>query len=320
MNYEFFNPAGLRSSDVVSIHAPAKGRPALYARYSSDQQFRSTPPRRGDVGGLHLVQAAPDVSIHAPAKGRPRPNGALVVRRGVSIHAPAKGRPWRRSDRPAPSPVSIHAPAKGRRARIQTILSEGGVSIHAPAKGRRSPSRRTPIRRCFDPRPREGATLQGGGILRRHSVSIHAPAKGRLGRGSAFRNSIGVSIHAPAKGRLEEKFAVVRGGKCFDPRPREGATTVTRNGGTSLKVSIHAPAKGRHLRCRRLQRRPAVSIHAPAKGRRSIGKPPWRCLSFDPRPREGATLDRAVKLHAVLVSIHAPAKGRHDRLFVVVPL
>ena len=58
----------------------------------------------------------------------------------------------------------------------------------------------------------------------------------------------------------------------------------------------------------------AVSIHAPAKGR-----PPRGCSarpltpSFNPRPREGATIDSSRQVLADrTVSIHAPAKGRRS--------
>ena len=57
-----------------------------------------------------------------------------------------------------------------------------------------------------------------------------------------------------------------------------------------IHVSIHAPVRGRPATDFEERGRVHVSIHAPVRGRRDglLGKrrPP---LSFNPRPREGAT-------------------------------
>ena len=55
----------------------------------------------------------------------------------------------------------------------------------------------------FNPRPREGATIQGGIQKVYRFVSIHAPVKGRLLQPQGRFRSTG-----------------------FNPRPREGATTL----------------------------------------------------------------------------------------------
>ena len=177
-----------RFSHVVSIHAPAKGRPPAVVLCSN-----SVP-----------------VSIHAPAKGR-RERQVRRWAAGVSIHAPAKGRLEFVNCAEETFLVSIHAPAKGRpRADAHGGAFANAVSIHAPAKGRPGAEfhvraalrafRSTPPRRgdsiantsqqglaCFDPRPREGATQLF--VERRigFGVSIHAPAKGR--RLSRFRST-----------------------------------------------------------------------------------------------------------------------------------
>ena len=76
----------------VSIHAPAKGRPPTRRFLFGMFWFRSTPPRRGDIGRQGF-RGRSSVSIHAPAKGRPVVEVGLGSHRHVSIHAPAKGRP-----------------------------------------------------------------------------------------------------------------------------------------------------------------------------------------------------------------------------------
>ncbi len=123
---------------AVSIHAPAKGRPRVLPDFERlPIKFQSTPPRRGDPQLGNAVGRELVVSIHAPAKGRPLRDGDDHDRRLVSIHAPAKGRPSRFVISHNALSVSIHAPAKGR------PLSMGGVFGHLDG---------------FNPRPREGAT------------------------------------------------------------------------------------------------------------------------------------------------------------------
>jgi hypothetical protein len=154
--------------------------------------------------------------------------------------------------------------------------------------------------RCFDPRPRKGATSPPFLVPARCAVY---PSKGRL-PDPAGGMPVEVSIHAPAKGRrpmTHQRYSRY----CFDPRPRKAGDQLPLQQHT---VSIHAPAKGRHevqpthiatFRSTppqrgdpdRWQPRPAdqVSIHAPAKG------------------RLGASATREISR---AVSIHAPAKGR----------
>ena len=55
--------------------------------------------------------------------------------------------------------------------------------------------------------------------------------------------------------------------KCFNPRPREGATDMFVKLVPIISVSIHAPVKGRPLTCPGTKPLAAVSIHAPVKGR-----------------------------------------------------
>ena len=238
--------------------------------------FQSTPPRRGDRHGLCRAWRACAVSIHAPAKGRPqdrRANASRVQR--VSIHAPAKGRPLgvglsivsARGFNPRPregataviesrrdlaSTVSIHAPAKGatpsgrRRAvdvtEFQSTPPRRGDAAAAHA-GRRAD-------RGFNPRPREGATVDRQQVYhvdtsrfqstppRRGDVGAESrriipdwfqstpPRRGDRAQSSDLSEQIYmVSIHAPAKGRPRSSGSCALAGAGFNPRPREGATS-----------------------------------------------------------------------------------------------
>ena len=97
-------------------------------------------------------------------------------------------------------------------------------------------------------------------------VSIHAPVKGRRNVVDIDEYGNIVSIHAPVKGRptlspwlvlrwcfnprpregaTSQKFLLERIKLCFNPRPREGATRTDVGKGHIPYVSIHAPVKGR---------------------------------------------------------------------------
>ena len=75
--------------------------------------------------------------------------------------------------------VSIHAPVKGRRYNCDKLDVYANVSIHAPVKGRPMFSVAGQPERCFNPRPREGATAVALAAWPEVDVSIHAPVKGR---------------------------------------------------------------------------------------------------------------------------------------------
>ena len=323
---------------MVSIHAPAKGRPQ--------------PSRRS--------AAALSVSIHAPAKGRRQRFGDSLAVDSVSIHAPAKGRPSSRSpssSRPGgfnPRPregataamiadavesitVSIHAPAKGRRRSAASHCRGRAVSIHAPAKGRppASTARIVP-RASFNPRPREGATRRCAALQRldarfqstppRRGDSRIVESEPRLRR---------VSIHAPAKGRLDAALPGSRESRCFNPRPREGATRIDPMA-TARALSFNPrPREGATDRARSIRSMLQCFNPRPREGatrrRLDVAEPIARFQSTPPRRGDLGRLGRMVDDRAAFqstpprrgdrsapcasdavdaVSIHAPAKGR----------
>ena len=75
-------------------------------------------------------------------------------------------------------------------------------------------------------------------------------------------------------------------------------------------VSIHAPVKGRRAISLAMEATSPVSIHAPVKGRPTFAQSCPLRLSFNPRPREGATGTDKERSYWQEVSIHAPVKGR----------
>jgi len=185
--------------------------------------------------------------------------------------------------------VSIHAPAKGRHSTDQQ--SSGGKRFQStpPRRGDAVHFAWVDCDGSFNPRPREGATERYFWDQEAVRVSIHAPAKGRRHGLEEGTRRYWVSIHAPAKGRPSHGGCARSQTLCFNPRPREGATSSLLLFGFGCLVSIHAPAKGR-------PRWPG-----PASGPNS---------SFNPRPREGATEICTRSCPTGVVSIHAPAKGR----------
>ena len=175
--------------------------------------------------------------------------------------------------------------------RLVRVRVAGQVSIHAPAKGRHGGiDGDRSARWSFNPRPREGAT----GLAR-------CAGSARL----SFNPR-------PREGATQAADDSRRRATSFNPRPREGATRRRDAAMAEPRVSIHAPAKGRPVADRTFVF-DVVSIHAPAKGRPESCWATRPSISFNPRPREGATppAGRADPLRSV--SIHAPAKGRPGR-------
>ena len=313
---------------ILFRSAPPRGGDRLPARgYRVEPGFDPRPregatPRIGDAVDGHIV------SIRAPARGRLDRGAILPVGRRVSIRAPARGRlPVVRELSAAKQFRS--APPRGGDASLWTMLCRCRVSIRAPARGRperyglpvpRPKFRSAPPRggdraaiiprsstRCFDPRPREGATpgLSGAGLAR--ACFDPRPREGatfdRVGRMSDW----GVSIRAPARGRRGgiDGRSASRRFRSAPPRGGDDGVDVDR---LDRPVSIRAPARGRHQADRRAEevaefrsapprggdgaargayRRHRVSIRAPARGRRDAGNPMLSIGGFRSAPPRG---------------------------------
>ena len=143
------------------------------------------------------------------------------------------------------------------------------VSIHAPVRGATSPWwRRTPIRRCFNPRARAGRDARTWTVIAalssfqstrpcgaRHSdsafaeshccVSIHAPVRGATLLRPRCRVGSIVSIHAPVRGATGWRLPPVSWTNQFQStRPCGARHTPTSHRRPQLLVSIHAPVRG----------------------------------------------------------------------------
>ena len=169
-----------KQTDIISIHAPAKGATSRPTSISSTAAFQSTLPRRerpaaatgGGTGGrnfnprsregsdvahhVHRLDGL-DISIHAPAKGATRQVCTLRHQFDISIHAPAKGATLYFCICVLLIQISIHAPAKGATSEADEAVKLSHISIHAPAKG---------------------ATTAVVIVADRSKISIHAPVKG----------------------------------------------------------------------------------------------------------------------------------------------
>ena len=145
----------------------------------------------------------------------------------------------------------------------------GAVSIHAPVKGRPLASCcLAPKLDCFNPRPREGATVSS---VRGDYASTGFNPRPREGATGKFFESIGAARSfnpRPREGATCKHDTSSSCRLCFNPRPREGATVKHAQEIAETLVSIHAPVKGR----------PCVTLPIAC-----------RYSGFNPRPREGAT-------------------------------
>ena len=77
-----------------------------------------------------------------------------------------------------------------------------------------------------------------------HDVSIHAPVKGRLSSFSPVLTLTGFNPR-PREGATTIEGMHHVGLASFNPRPREGATHAAGTVHVGFDVSIHAPVKGR---------------------------------------------------------------------------
>ena len=139
-------------------------------------------------------------------------------------------------------------------------------------------------------------------------VSIDAPARGATREAAEGAPQVAVSIHAPARGRRCCRSSPA-GSECFDPRPREGATSATGCVRSASRFRSTPPrggdgvAQGVHVRR-------VVSIHAPARGRLLGGAGGGGIFEFRSTPPRGGDHLQLLHVLAGRVSIHAPARGR----------
>ena len=168
------------SRQMISIHAPAWGRPLNLSPEVRRTIFQFTPPRGGD--GRQIFSCPPLTYFNS----RPRVGATLChlpgqLSRKYFNSRPRVGATFHMSFSTSPSHISIHAPAWGRLTPDWAALKPQYISIHAPAWGR-------PKQRSF--------------LLAPQTISIHAPAWGRQALCNGAVRQILISIHAPAWGRL----------------------------------------------------------------------------------------------------------------------
>ena len=140
----------------------------------------------------------------------------------------------------------------------------------------------------FNPRPGEGGDT---------------PAVRMIVKSSLFQST-------PPRGG-DRRFRIGYGAlQCFNPRPREGATTNAQPCQQSYCVSIHAPARGRPIFPVVPMTRIPFQSTPPRGGDHCPVPHQEQHHGFNPRPREGATGQRRAMMGQFEVSIHAPARGR----------
>ena len=147
-----------KQTDIISIHAPAKGATSRPTSISSTAAFQSTLPRRERRITSSFSSHRARFQSTLPRRERPLARPRLAVRTVISIHAPAKGATVQPHRGGHGIPISIHAPAKGATMIGGESDSGTGISIHAPAKGATcGPRKWSAMRWYFNPRSREGS-------------------------------------------------------------------------------------------------------------------------------------------------------------------
>ena len=102
-----------KQTDIISIHAPAKGATSRPTSISSTAAFQSTLPRRERRITSSFSSHRARFQSTLPRRERPLARPRLAVRTVISIHAPAKGATVQPHRGGHGIPISIHAPAKG---------------------------------------------------------------------------------------------------------------------------------------------------------------------------------------------------------------
>ncbi len=152
--------------------------------------FNPRPRERATAPGFRAVEGDDEVSIRARVNGRQLARGPTVAISVDLRHA---------------TEVSIRARVNGR------------PCLHHFIDGRR---------KCFNPRPRERATGgPPGHATNTQNVSIRARVNGRLKAGYLKAHEQLVSIRARVNGRPSSSSSEENANCCFNPRPRERATT-----------------------------------------------------------------------------------------------
>ena len=163
----------------ISIHAPMRGRPPDAAFGILAPGFQSTPPCGGDHKQPHLSSPI-NLFQSTPPCGGDVPPLTGYTKLAISIHAPMRGRRVRRGNESSCESISIHAPMRGRHPEAESPAEDPEISIHAPMRGRPWGHIFLILRNDFNPRPHAGATQIILGFLLLEDISIHAPMRGRL--------------------------------------------------------------------------------------------------------------------------------------------
>ncbi|PBB52320.1 hypothetical protein CK223_29860 [Mesorhizobium loti] len=206
-----------------------------------------------------------------PREGRLDLALMVAADRPVSIHARGMGDD-KRCGRLLDGHVFRSTPSERGDKQVSVALSDDAVSIHAPVRGATAAKVMTKKMQAFRSSPRERATERTERLAFLQEVSTHVPATGatrevvNAGDFEPFRST------PPARGATEFDHTHVNE-EVFRSTPRERGAT-------------DRPAMARHAG--------EVSIHALAR-RATPHRRPHRLQdgSFDPRPRERATVTHA---------------------------
>jgi len=262
----------------------------------------------------------------------------------VSIHAPAKGRrqAWELTE--LADWFQSTPPRRGDECKCDCEADVEGFNPR-PREGATCPV--CCLQLCICPfqstPPRRGDASKAKPSLREQAeFQSTPPRRGDDAASSYWSSSAVFQSTPPRRGDCRAAGPACRG-KRFNPRPREGATTAAWSVGDHLRFQSTPPRRGDSGRARSMAALPMFQSTPPRRGdmvRRSSlpapcsrfqSTPPRRgdvsfCASglsvegFNPRPREGATLDPVIDTACPGVSIHAPAKGRQGVIRVLGPL
>ena len=169
---------------------------------------------------------------------------------------------------------------------FQSTPPHGGDATHLSHFVTHSP-------RCFNPRPRTGATPHSSARGREASCFNPRPRTGATYIVCHIICRLMFQSTPPHGGDIY-RYVCLENRRCFNPRPRTGATLSFLCSFTAIVAMFQStPPHGGDgfpfkIDCNRVE----VSIHAPVRGRPPLPGLAPAGTGFNPRPRTGATVSQ----------------------------
>ena len=259
-----------KQTDIISIHAPAKGATSRPTSISSTAAFQSTLPRR-ERPPTQATPTARHDTFQSTLPRRERP----TIKRSAKLNQ------------------SFQSTLPRRERHVVRAVSVKYDSVFQSTLPRRE--------RRFGDRRQADRGRQFQSTLPRRERHVPRSTGGRIAC---------ISIHAPAKGATAAALVICTCRPDFNPRSREGSDVDSSLSHKGIPISIHAPAKGATPCAASLSQSPPFQSTLPRRERRDPAVCGYLAALFQSTLPRRERLDCLISSRAdAVISIHAPAKG-----------